>query len=268
MDSDFTFFRGSLKSQNDWCATNNTHSIQSFCILPKLELSDHRPCAITLRLKINASFRIIKEGSDGTVMPTVISVKTSLLENINLLQLADDTAMIAEDLDTLKEIFKQVLDYSKSKLMVANLEKTFYLELRKNTENVPLIIDNDTTIHPAKDGKYIYLGMLFIPTNNITEIIEANLTHRSFHIKKYFDWVEINETVSITIKLQVLDSCMFSAYLYGAETWWKIDDVAESILVQQRKVLKIIIGVKKGTSNDLIYIELDRTDIISRIRQT
>ena len=61
---------------------------------------------------------------------------------------------------------------------------------------------------------------------------------------------------------------MFSAYLYGAETWWKIDDVAESILVQVRKVLKRILGVKKGTSNDLIYIELDRTDIISRIKQT
>ena len=85
-------------------------------------------------------------------MPTVIWVKNSLLEKINLLQLADDTDMIAEDLDTLKEIFKQVLDYSKSKFMVANLEKTFYLELRKNTENVPLIIDNDTTVH----GNVIY----------------------------------------------------------------------------------------------------------------
>ena len=130
--------------------------------------------------------------------------------------------------------------------MVANLEKRFYLELRKNTENVPLIIDNDITIHPAKDGKYIYLGMLFIPANNIAEIIEVNLKHRSFHIKKYFNWVEINEAVPITIKLQVLDSCMFSAYLYGAETWWKIDDVAESILVQERKVLKKNSWCEKG----------------------
>ena len=113
---------------------------------------------------------------------------------------------------------------------------------------------------------YIYMGMLFIPTNNITEIIEANLKHRSFHIKKYFGWVEIDEVVPITINLQVLDSCMFSAYLHGAETWWKIDDVAESILVQERKVLKRILGVKKGASNDLIYIELDRPDIISRIK--
>ena len=109
--------------------------------------------------------------------------------------------------------------------MVANLEKTFYLELCKNTENVPLVID---TIHHAKDEKYIYLQ------NNIAEIIEENLKHRSFHIKKYFDWVEINE--HITIKLQVLDSRMFSAYLHGAEIWWKIDDVATSILVQERKV--------------------------------
>ena len=44
--------------------------------------------------------------------------------------------------------------------MVSNLEKTFYLELRKNTENVPLIIDDDTTIHPAKDGNYMGLGFL------------------------------------------------------------------------------------------------------------
>ena len=64
--------------------------------------------------------------------------------------------MIAEDLVTLKEIFKQVLDYSKSKFMVANLEKTFYLELRKNIKNVPLIIDNDTTIHLHGNVIYSY----------------------------------------------------------------------------------------------------------------
>ena len=43
---------------------------------------------------------------------------------------------------------------------------------------------------------------------------------------------------------------MFSAYLYGAETWWKIDKYAETILTQERKILKIILGVKE-TSNDL-----------------
>ena len=59
---------------------------------------------------------------------------------------------------------------------------------------------------------------------------------------------------------------MFPAYLYGAETWWKIDKYAETILIQERKLLKRILGVKKGTPNDLLYIELKRPDIISRIK--
>ena len=46
--------------------------------------------------------------------------------------------------------------------------------------------------------------------------------------------------------VQVLHSCMFSAYLYGAGTWGKIDKYAETILIQERKLLKRILGVKKG----------------------
>ena len=59
------FFRGLLKSQNDWCVTNNVHSVESFCILPKLPLSDHTPCAIALKLKIKISCQTIKEFNDG-----------------------------------------------------------------------------------------------------------------------------------------------------------------------------------------------------------
>ena len=150
--------------------------------------------------------------------------------------------------------------------MVANLKNTCYLEMCKHSVNIPLKIDNNNTITPAEKGKYTYLGMLFIPTNDVGDIIEANLKQRSFNIKKYFDWLAIHNNSPIRIKLQILDSCMFSAYLYGIETWWKIDKYAETILTQERKMLKIILGVKKGTSNDLIYIKLKQPDIISRTK--
>lgn len=52
-DSDFTYFRGSLKSQNDWCITNQIDNLKSFNILPKLKVSDHCPCAISIDLKQN-----------------------------------------------------------------------------------------------------------------------------------------------------------------------------------------------------------------------
>ena len=199
-------------------------------------------------------------------MPSHITVKSSLLDNIQILQLADDTALLAENFESLRQLFVDILKFSKSKYMIANIEKTFYLEMNSNPSNIPLIIDDQTSINPAENGKYVYLGMLFIPTNDITALIRANLKHRSYNIKKYHEWLEVNENTPIRIKLQVLDACMLTAYLYGSETWWKIDEVADDILTQERKLLKRILGVKQGTSNDLIYIELDRCDIISRIK--
>ena len=86
-------------------------------------------------------------------MPTKITVQTTFLKRINLLQLADDTSMLAESSHSLREIFKQMLSYSKSKYMVANISKTFYLEMCKNPTNDPIVIDDNSTIYPAENGK-------------------------------------------------------------------------------------------------------------------
>ena len=76
----------------------------------------------------------------------------------------------------------------------------------------------------------------------------------------------MNEMTPINIKLQVLDSCMFAAYLYGCECWWKVEHVAESLLAEERKILRRVLQVKPNTPNDIIYIELNRCDIITNIK--
>ena len=47
-DSDFTFYRGTNKSQNDICITNHVDILQSFSILDKNTYSDHRPICIEI----------------------------------------------------------------------------------------------------------------------------------------------------------------------------------------------------------------------------
>ena len=96
-------------------------------------------------------------------MSSVISVKSTFLKNINLLQLADDTSMLAETFETLREIFTQVLAYSKRKFMVASLKKTFYMEMCKNPVNISLKIDDDITINPA-GNEILYLSSSVIYT--------------------------------------------------------------------------------------------------------
>ena len=48
-DSDFTFFNGKRRSQNDWCITNNLECISDFRILPKIRISDHCPCLVRVK---------------------------------------------------------------------------------------------------------------------------------------------------------------------------------------------------------------------------
>ena len=64
-DSNFTFFRCSLKSQNDWCISNSVNNINSFCILPKINVSDHAPCAVTIKCNATVSLDLLEDIANG-----------------------------------------------------------------------------------------------------------------------------------------------------------------------------------------------------------
>ena len=102
-----------------------------------------------------------------------------------------------------------------------------------------------------------YLGMNFIPTNDMKKIIDKNLNMEMFNVAKFYGWLENNDVTPIEIKLRVLDNCMFSALLYGSETWGDFSCVL---------VVEAILKVKSGTTNDLVYHKLRRGDNVSRIK--
>ena len=64
-DSNFTYYRGNLSSQNDSGIANSIESIERFSILPKVPQSDHCPCALSVTIKINPSLKIINDCACG-----------------------------------------------------------------------------------------------------------------------------------------------------------------------------------------------------------
>ena len=46
------------------------------------------------------------------------------------------------------------------------------------------------------------------------------------------------------------------------DVWWKIDHIKD-----ERKIRKTILGMKQGTSNNHVYLELSRLDIVSKGRK-
>ena len=199
-------------------------------------------------------------------MPANLSKNDELFREVHVLQLADDTALPKSSLSNLKSSFVEIMKYSESKYMHINFDKTHYLHLVKSNQITEDIIIGDIMIKSASKNQCLYLGMLFTNTNDIKDLIIANLKHRAVNKIKFYNWLDINIETSIVIKLRVLDSCMYSSMLYGCEVWWRLEDVKDELLKEEREILKRILGVKRGTSNDHIYIELSRPDIVSRIK--
>ena len=174
--------------------------------------------------------------------------------------MADDASIITISFKDLSVAFKQIIQASCEKFIVTNIEKKFYLNLSKHPIRFPIYLPDNQTIQHADNDEHLYLGMWLTTSNDTMQHIKCNLKHRAFNIVKFYAWLDINEDTPIQIKIQVLDSCMFAACLYGGECWPKIDLVASSILAQERRILERILQVKTNTPNDIIYVELNRCD--------
>ena len=61
---------------------------------------------------------------------------------------------------------------------------------------------------------------------------------------KFYHWFENNKYALFRIKLQILYTCVLPTILYGAETWWIIDQIKEVILDIERNALKKCLGIK------------------------
>ena len=107
--------------------------------------------------------------------------------------------------------------------------------------------------------------MLFIASNDIKDQILKNLSTKVINVHKFYAWLEHNRDTPIGVKLLVLYSCALAAMLYGVETWWKIDAYREKVLLIERKALKKCLGVKASVPNNILYIELNRADIVANI---
>ena len=191
---------------------------------------------------------------------------TDYMDPLNLVQLADDTATLASSIMSLIEKIRALFGYSNDNDQVANIGKTKYLHLSKKPHTEPLQLDLDQFIESAHKKGYVYLGALFICSSILVEHILANINLRMGNMHKFYAWLQYNMDTPIPIKILVLYNCVFAAILYAAETWGDLTSVSEKILQLERQALKRCLAVKSSTPDNLLYIELDRADIVANLK--
>ena len=193
-------------------------------------------------------------------------VNNDFSEPYNLAQLADDTVLVTENETSLASKYDSLMDFSANKFQIVNQYKTMYVHMSKFPTTKPIKCSNGVSIQSLEIGKSTtYIGMHIKHTSSLTDLIIFNLEKRMFNIAKFKAWLGVNENTPFPIKLLVLESGALSAILYGSETWGNLNMVSKKLLTIELTLLKYALGVKRSTSNDLVYQELHRGDITSKI---
>ena len=184
-----------------------------------------------------------------------------------LAQVADDTSIIAETLESLKMKFQGIFNYTLQKHQHINAGKTKYMHMSHNHTKEAIELENGDLIE-AMDEKegYSFIGFKLTYTDDIYELVKNNLNSKMFNIPKFYAWLEDNETTPFFIKLKVLHSCLFQALLYSAEAWGNLKEIESGLRIMEQKALKCCLGVKGGTTNDIVYLEINKADIIAAIK--
>ena len=127
------------------------------------------------------------------------------------------------------------------------------------------LVQIGTNGYKYRTNGYKYIGLSVYPTNDVTEIIKGNVNKRMMNFAKFHAWLSVNELTPIEMKLVVLDSCVFGAVLSASECWGDISYIEKQLKEQELTALRAILGVKKGTTVDLICHEIRRCSVRASI---
>ena len=179
-------------------------------------------------------------------------------------QLADDTSLTAESLESKKNKFQKIINCSEDKEQHINTDKTKYMHMSSNPVTTPIILEDGRKIEAVElnDG-YSFIGFNLTYSDDIHELIENNLKSKMFNVAKFHAWLEYNESTPFFIKIKVLYGCLFASMLFSSEAWGNLSKVKHTLLMNEKKALKSCLGIKSGTSTDIVYQEIMRPDIIA-----
>ncbi len=218
------------------------------------------------------------KNSSGNVFSFFVSDMQSHMERLetndfmdpmSLLQLADDTSTIADNLTSFINKMLCLIQYSIQKHQKVNNGKTKYLHMCNSASFDDIQLDDHISISPVlpKEG-YIWLGFWLTPTEDLDKLLQFNLSKKMFVTCKFYSWLKMNEETPFKLKLKTLYCCMFESMIYSCEAWCDISGIVDKLLKVEKKALKSILGVKKkGTPDDIIYHELSRADIDASIKE-
>lgn len=135
---------------------------------------------------------------------------------INNIRFADDTAIMAENIEDLQILLERINNESKKMGLTINIDKTKYMVVSKTpVDNIHLTLEGKQL---ERVDRYKYLGTTINSQLDQEEEIKIRIEIARQGFIKYRSMFT-NKNLSLNIRSRFLECYVWSQLLYGVETW-------------------------------------------------
>ena len=187
-----------------------------------------------------------------------------LIDDLHALIHADDTIIISTNRHQFINKCNHMTDFFTLNKLSLNLNKSSYMIINPGSSDFKTTLKLKNGFLPYKE-KQVYLGAIISDKGDIRHDIRMYITDKKCNVTvKFANFIRKNINAPFMAKLKVLDMCCTSSLIYGCETWSDNVTVVEPIY---RHGLKLILGVKDCTNNEIVYIESNRHPLACTIKK-
>ena len=181
------------------------------------------------------------------------------IHTYHLLLHADDSLILATTKNLLIEKYNALENYCIDNLLHLQPKKCGFIVINSDEkESIKLHKGNIELLN-----EITYLGSKISAVGNINQDIRMEIDSNRKHFNKFYAFINKNFNAPFSVKEKVLESCLRSAILYNCEAWG--DANVRALETKYTAAVKYMLGVRKQTCNEFIYIELGITTLKSMI---
>ena len=186
------------------------------------------------------------------------------LKWIHCLLLMDDTVLLSTTREGCIRKANILMNFCKRSGMEVNQGKTKFMVINGTEYDKSPIVLNTSNLTIENCSSYLYLGVLFTQDGKVNNAVKRQMLDKQCHVAKFAAFISKNSDLPFLIKKRVMEAALFSSILYGHESW--IGSSASVAQVVYHNVIKILLGVRITTSNDLCLMELNYPSLSARVK--
>lgn len=228
-DSDFTYFRGELRSQNDWLITNTVDTVALFKILPKMVVSDHSPCAITIKYQLSTISTLILEKCAGGNFDYSSHDKSTLLKpKIRLCNIDCSELMIQEFNQLAERITFSITNRDPVDIIAQQINNGIYSVCKKfSSKRKPRItIPEDKSTCSSRNFHAIADANLMMYSRCIENDIAEDTTQQYLSVwRENLMYAKVSEEKEYNVKQNITWKCVAKD---DPRKMWKIIDYKDN----------------------------------------